>query len=248
MKKRERVGEIHKTTKYFFKKPLTTGAFCDIIVVEGKGGIVMDKIFYGENVFFNSGNMGDPNESKKFLESLTKTERLLKNQEQIIEDAQELKRLLTLNYRTKIISYKTIYDISRPMIKKAQEELDEKDGRKKKDNLHWLEKQIRDDFVPTWSGIKITEFATYGVGSVSDIVYFTNLNNGGKYFLYIPNKSNMTASDLYWDDFYGKFCFGRKVNDVHMSVFESAYTINEVRDGVVNYQRGHALEEYVSNK
>lgn len=248
MKKRDRVGEIHKTTKYFFKKPLTSGAFCDIIVVEGKGGIAMDKIFYGENVFFNSGNMGDPNESKKFLESLAKTERLLKNQEQIIEDAQELKRLLTLNYRTKIISCKTIYDISRPMIKKAQEELDEKDGRKKKDNLRWLEKQIRDDFVPTWSGIKITEFATYGVRLVSDIVYFTNLDNRGEYFLYIPNKANMTASDLYWDDFYGKFCFGRKVNDVHMSVFESAYTINEVRDGVVNYQRGHALEEYVSNK
>ena len=70
----------------------------------------MDKIFYGENVFFDNGNMGDPNESKKFLEGLAKTERLLKNQEQIIEDAQELKRLLTLNYRTKIISYKTIYD------------------------------------------------------------------------------------------------------------------------------------------
>lgn len=92
----------------------------------------MDKIFYGENVFFDNGNMGDPNESKKFLEGLAKTERLLKNQEQIIEDAEELKRLLTLNYRTKIISYKTIYDISRPMIKKAQEELAEKDGRKKK--------------------------------------------------------------------------------------------------------------------
>lgn len=208
----------------------------------------MDEIFYGENVFFDSGNMGDQNESKKFLEGLAKTERLLKNQEQIIEDAQELKRLLILNYRTKIISYKTIYDISRPMIKKAQEELAEKDGRKKKDNLHWLEKQIRDDFVPTWSGIKITKFATYGVRSVSDIVYFTNLDNGGEYFLYIPNKANMTASDLYWDDFYGKFCFGRRVNDVHMNVFESAYTINEVRDGVVNYQRGHALEEYVSNK
>lgn len=208
----------------------------------------MDKIFYGENVFFDSGNMGDPDESKKFFEGLAKTERLLKNQEQIIEDAQELKRLLTLNYRTKIISYKTIYDFSRPMIKKAQEELAEKDGRKKKDNLHWLEKQIRDDFVPTWSGIKITEFATYGVGSVSDIVYFTNLDNGGKYFLYIPNKSNMTASDLYWDDLYGKFCFGRKVNDVHMSMFESGYTINEVRDGVFNYQQDHVLEEYVSNK
>lgn len=208
----------------------------------------MDKIFYGENVFFDNGNMGDQNESKKFLEGLAKTERLLKNQEQIIEDAQELKRLLTLNYRTKIISYKTIYDISRPMIKKAQEELNEKDGRKKKDNLHWLEKQIRDDFVPTWSGIKITKFATYGIRSVSDIVYFMNLDNGGEYFLYIPNKANMTASDLCWDDFYGKFCFGRRVNDVHMNVFESAYTINEVRDGVVNYQRGHALEEYVSNK
>lgn len=208
----------------------------------------MDKIFYGENMFFDNGNMGDPNESKKFLEDLAKTERLLKNQEQIIEDANELKRLLTLNYRTKIISYKTIYDISRPMIKKAQEELAEKDGRKKKDNLHWLEKQIRDDFVPTWSGIKITEFATYGVGSVSDIVYFTNLDNGEKYFLYIPNKENIIASDLYWDDFYGKFCFGRKVNDVHMSVFESGYTINEVRDGVFNYQQDHALEEYVSNK
>ena len=47
----------------------------------------MDKIFYGENVFFDNGNMGDPNESKKFLEDLAKTERLLKNQEQIIEDA-----------------------------------------------------------------------------------------------------------------------------------------------------------------
>lgn len=208
----------------------------------------MDKKFYGENVFFDNGNMGDPNESKKFLEGLAKTERLLKNQEQIIEDAHELKRLLTLNYRTKIISYKTIYDFSKPMIKKAQEELNEKDGRKKKDNLHWLEKQIRDDFVPTWSGIKITEFATYGVRAISDIVYFTNLDNRGEYFLYIPNRANMIASDLYWDDFYGKFCFGRKVNDIHMSVFESAYTINEVRDGVVNYQRGHALEEYVSNK
>lgn len=208
----------------------------------------MDKIFYGENVFFDNGNIGDPNESKKFLEDLAKTGKLLKNQEQIIEDANELKRLLTLNYRTKIISYKTIYDISRPMIKKAQEELAEKDGRKKKDNLHWLEKQIRDDFVPTWSGIKITEFATYGVGSVSDIVYFTNLDNGEKYFLYIPNKENIIASDLYWDDFYGKFCFGRKVNDVHMSVFKSGYTINEVRDGVFNYQQDHALEEYVSNK
>lgn len=75
-----------------------------------------------------------------------------------------------------------------------------------------------------------------------------NLDNRGEYFLYIPNKANMTASDLCWDDFYGKFCFGRRVNDVHMNVFESAYTINEVRDGVVNYQRGHALEEYVSNK
>lgn len=208
----------------------------------------MDKNFYGENVFFDNGNMGDPNESKEFLEGLAKTERLLKNQEQIIEDAQELKRLLTLNYRTKIISYKTIYDISRPMIKKAQEEFDEKDGRKKKDYLRWLEKQIRDDFVPTWSGIKITGFATYGIGAISDIVYFTNLDNGGEYFLYIPNKANMTVIDLRWDDFYGKFCFGRKVNDIHMSVFESAYTINEVRDGVVNYQRGHALEEYVSNK
>lgn len=208
----------------------------------------MDKIFYGENVFFDNGNMGDSNESKKFLECLAKTERLLKNQEQIIEDAQELKRLLTLNCRTKIISYKTIYDISRPMIKKAQEEFDEKDGRKKKDYLRWLEKQIRDDFVPMWSGIKITGFATYGIGAISDIVYFTNLDNGGEYFLYIPNKANMTAIDLRWDDFYGKFCFGRKVNDIHMSVFESAYTINEVRDGVVNYQRGHALEEYVSNK
>ena len=248
MKKRERVGEIHKTTKYFFKKPLTTGAFCGIIVVEGRGGIVMDKIFYGENVFFDNGNMGDPNESKKFLEGLAKTERLLKNQEQIIEDAQELKRLLTLNYRTKIISYKTIYDISRPMIKKAQEELAEKDSRKKKDNLRWFEKQIRDDFVPTWSGIKITEFATYGVGSVSDIVYFTNLDNRGKYFLYIPNKANMTASDLYWDDFYGKFCFGRRINSVHMSVFKFGHTINEVRDGVFDYQQDHALEEYVSNK
>ena len=208
----------------------------------------MDKNFYGENVFFDSGNMGDPNESKKFLEGLAKTERLLKNQEQIIEDAQELKRLLTLNYRTKIISYKTIYDISRPMIKKAQEELTEKDGRKKKDNLRWLEKQIRDDFVPTWSGIKITEFATYGVGSVSDIVYFTNLDNRGEYVLYIPNKANMTASDLYWDDLYGKCCFGRRTNSVRMNVFEFGYTINEVRDGVFNYQQDHALEEYGSNK
>jgi hypothetical protein len=227
---------------------LTSGAFCGIIVIEGKVGIIMDKNFYGENVFFDHGNMGDPNESKKFLEGLAKNERLLKNQEQIIEDAQELKRLLTLNYRTKIISYKTIYDISRPMIKKAQEELNEKDGRKKKDNLHWLEKQIRDDFVPTWSGIKITEFATYGVGSVSDIVYFTNLDNGGEYFLYIPNKANMTASDLYWDDLYGKFCFGKRTNSVHMNVFEFGYTINEVRDGVFNYQQDHVLEEYVSNK
>ena len=133
-----RAGEIRKTIKLFFKKPLTSGAFCGIIVVEVKGGAVMNEIFYGENVFFDNGNMGDSNESKKFLEGLAKTKRLLKNQEQIIEDAQELKRLLTLNYRTKIISYKTIYDISRPMIKKAQEELNEKDGRKKKDNLHWL--------------------------------------------------------------------------------------------------------------
>lgn len=248
MRRPGRAGEIRKTIKLFFKKPLTNRGFYGIIVVEVKGGIVMDKVFYGENVFFDNGNMGDPNESKEFLESLAKTERLLKNQEQIIEDAQELKRLLTLNYRTKIISYKTIYDISRPMIKKAQEELAEKDGRKKKDNLHWLEKQIRDDFVPTWSGIKITEFATYGIGAISDIVYFTNLDNGGEYFLYVPNKANMTSSDLYWDDFYGKFCFGRRVNGVHMSVFESAYTINDVRDGVFNYQQDHALEEYGSNK
>ena len=63
----------------------------------------MGKVFYGENVFFDNGNMGDSDESKKFLEGLSKTERLLKNQEQIIEDAEELKRLLTLNYRTKII-------------------------------------------------------------------------------------------------------------------------------------------------
>jgi hypothetical protein len=135
MRRLGRAGEIRKIIKLFFKKPLTSGAFCGIIVIEGKVGIVMDKNFYGENVFFDNGNMGGPNESKEFLEGLAKTERLLKNQEQIIEDAQELKRLLTLNYRTKIISYKTIYDISRPMIKKAQEELTEKDGRKKKKTI-----------------------------------------------------------------------------------------------------------------
>lgn len=92
----------------------------------------MDKVFYGENVFFDNGNMGDPNESKKFLEGLAKTERLLKNQEQIIEDAHELKRLLTLNYRTKIISYKTIYDISIPMIKKHRKNLMKKTVVRKK--------------------------------------------------------------------------------------------------------------------
>lgn len=207
----------------------------------------MDSTYYGEEMFFDNGNMGSDNADKRFLESFAKTERLLKNQEQIIEDAQELRRLLVMNQRTKIISYKTIYDLSGPIIKKAQEELSEKDGRKKKDNLHWLEKQIHDDFVPTWSGIKITEFATYGVGSVSNIVYFTNLDNGGEYFLYIPNKANMNMSDRYWDDYYGRFCFGRK-SGVHMNLFTWAYTINEVKVGVFNYQQEHKLEEYGSNK
>ena len=58
----------------------------------------------------------------------------------------------------------------------------------------------------------------------------------------------MSASDLYWDDLYGKFCFGRRVNGVHMNVFEFGYTLNEVRDGVFNYQQDHVLEEYGSNK
>lgn len=207
----------------------------------------MGTTYYGEDVFFDNGNMDESNDDKKFLVSLAKTEQLLKNQEQIIEDAQEIKRLLVMNQRTKIISYKTIYDLSGPIIKKAREEFAEKDGRKKKDNLRWLEKQIRDDFVPTWSGIKITGFAAYGVNAVSDIVYFTDLDNDGEYFLYIPNKLNMIVGDQYWDDYYGKFCFGRK-DGVRMNVFAWAYTINEIKVGVFNYQQEHTLEEYGSNK
>lgn len=36
MRKWERAGEIHKTTKYFFKKPLTNRAFCVILDIEIK--------------------------------------------------------------------------------------------------------------------------------------------------------------------------------------------------------------------
>jgi hypothetical protein len=36
MRRLGRAGEIRKTIKLFFKKPLTSRAFCGIIVIEGK--------------------------------------------------------------------------------------------------------------------------------------------------------------------------------------------------------------------
>lgn len=164
-------------------------------------------------------------EEKKKINVILEAKNYYKEQKFAVEKAKYLLNVLENNYVSAIRSCITRYDLIPAYIDEAIKELNQKDKRKAKHNLEFLEHCISEDFFDNKVQIKIIDIITYGLSTTGIEFYF--VYNDKTYWIYTPLRHNI--STLESDLLEGKFGIFVQDNESSSSILFSSYDVNEMK-------------------
>jgi len=167
---------------------------------------------------------------KNRLNAILEAKNYYKEQEHLVKKAEYLLNVLEENYVSTIRNCPTRYDFIPAYITEAIKELSQKDKRKAKRNLEFLEHCISEDFFDDKIQIKITNIIQYGMVTSGIEFYFEY--NDKKYWVYVPVRHNL--STLKSDLLEGKFGIFIEDSDYSSSILFSSYDINEMKKWCVS--------------
>lgn len=141
---------------------------------------------------------------------------------QDLEDAKYLEHLISMDFVRTIKSTLTAWDYRVPMIKLAQNETDKK-KKKERENLSYIEHQIKEDFFKDEDrfNIKIHNIVSGGFEGYYWQLYF-NVNKE-EYVISIPHRENLTVKNIEYA-YEGKFAFLHRTSECSWLIEFTDYT------------------------
>lgn len=129
---------------------------------------------------------------KKEVLAVYEADRLRRQQEQVIKDAQTILTLLENNYVSACRKLINTYDYMAPSFKQAQDELKITDRRKKRPALNLITSHLSEDFFQGRS-LVITDILQCGLNAQAFQATFKFEGNEQKYFVQIPMHEKLNS-------------------------------------------------------
>ena len=187
------------------------------------------------NNFYGNVEEYEKNENLRKYEELLKAQKAFYAQKKIADDAKYIEFVMKKNYVDAISSYMTVYDVAQEIVEKAFTEFYEKDKRKSRHNLEWLEHRIAEDFFDnkyTPKIIKLMHYMGDGVLTTAVLVYFQYQDI--TYELEIPRRRQFRKLDA--TGLEGKFGIYQRSNCDYVSeLLYSSYNISDVKDYILHH-------------
>lgn len=171
----------------------------------------------------------DEQNEKNMIERINDAKKLFDKQESEVEYAEKILCLCKQDLCKAIKSYTTTYDFIGENVSKANEELQIKDKRKKKENLDFINSLLSKDFFDNKVRIKVNKIIFYG-GNTSEYGFEFELN-GEQYRIITPVKANLSFD--YDDYFYGRFYIANQ-NEHTTAILYTSFSIKGIREYIVN--------------
>ena len=187
------------------------------------------------NNFYGNVEEYEKMEDLRKYEALIKAQNAFYVQKRKADDAKYIESVMNKNYVDSITSYTTVYDIAQEFVEKAFTEFYEKDKRKSKHNLEWLEHRIAEDFFDNKYTPKITKLMYYmgdGVSATAILVYLKYQDT--IYELEIPFRKHFRKLDA--TSLEGKFGIYQLSNSDNVTdLLYSSYNIPNVKDYILHH-------------
>ena len=171
----------------------------------------------------------DEQDEKNMIARINDAKKLFDKQESEVEYAEKILCLCKQDLCRAIKSYTTTYDFISENVRLANEELQIKDKRKKKENLDFINSLLSKDFFDDKVKIEVNKIIFYG-GNTSEYGFEFELN-GEQYRIVTPIKANLTFD--YDDYFYGRFYIANK-NEHTTAILYTSFTVKGIREYIVN--------------
>ena len=186
------------------------------------------------NNFYGNAEEYEKMEDLRKYEALIKAQNAFYAQKKKADDAKYIESVMNKNYVDSIASYTTVYDIAQEFVEKAFTEFYEKDKRKSRHNLEWLEHRIAEDFFDNKYMPKITKLTHYmgdGALTTAVLVYFQYRDT--TYELEIPLRKQFRKLDA--TGLEGKFGIYQQESDYVTELLYSSYNIPNVKDYILHH-------------